>query len=362
MEGVDGEWSELTSNSYAQYQGLEDGEYTFLVKAFNVDGLSSKEPFKVSFTIDKPLWKKWWFILLCVVVILYGLYLFIKIRERNHRRLEEILKRTLDERTKEVVDQKELIEQKNKDITDSINYAKRIQEAILPQPDVLKSIFPDSFILYMPRDIVSGDFYVFHQTEDKFTVICADATGHGVPGAFMSLISSTILKDILQKKEIWSPSQILYELDNELQVAISSLTSDGLDVAICQYHYRTKKLVFSSAMRPIILHQGNEWKYIRGSRYSIGASLHFQNKKFIEHEFDIKQNDSIYLFSDGFPDQFGGGKGKKLKISELKKWLDTVRELPMKEQQTQLKRMFHEWKGNYSQIDDVLVIGIKFNV
>lgn len=362
LEGYEEEWSELTSNPYALYQKLEDGEYTFLVKAYNADGLCSKDPFKVSFIIEKPIWKKWWFIVLCCIVISYGFYLFIKIRERNHRKLEEILKSKLDERTKEVVEQKELIEQKNKDITDSINYAKRIQEAILPQSTVLKSTFPDSFIFYLPRDIVSGDFYVFHQTEDTFILICADATGHGVPGAFMSLISSTILKDILQKKEILSPSQILYELDKELQVAISSLTSDGLDVAICQFDLKTHKLIFSSAMRPLILNRKNRTEYIRGSRYSIGASLHLVNKKFEEHEFDLQNGDCVYLFSDGFPDQFGGTAGKKLKISELKKWLEIVNPLSMKEQNIELQKMFKQWKGSYSQIDDVLVIGIKYKL
>jgi ligand-binding sensor domain-containing protein/serine phosphatase RsbU (regulator of sigma subunit) len=358
LEGYEKEWSELTSNPYALYQKLEDGEYTFLVKAYNADGLCSKEPYKVSFTIEKPIWKKWWFIVLCCIVVIYSFYLFIKIRERNHRRLEEILKNKLDERTKEVIEQKELIEQKNKDITDSINYAKRIQEAILPQPHVLQSVFSDSFIFYLPRDIVSGDFYVFHQTEDKFILICADATGHGVPGAFMSLISSTILKDILQN-QILSPSQILYKLDAELQIAISSLTSDGLDVSICQFDLKSHKLTFSSAMRPLILYRKNGTEYIRGSRFSIGASHHLIDKHFDEHEFELKEGDCIYLFSDGFPDQFGGTKGKKLKISELRKWLDIVNPLSMNEQNTELQKMFLHWKGSYSQIDDVLIIGIK---
>ncbi len=363
LEGVENEWSETTSNAFASYSALLDGNYTFLIEAYNADGIKSKEPYRLEFSINAPIWKKWWFILLCVIIFTYSFYLFIKIRERNHRKREEILQRTLDIRTREVVEQKELIEQKNKDITDSINYAKRIQEAILPSPSKLQAVFPDSFVFYMPRDIVSGDFYVFHQTLDKFVLICADATGHGVPGAFMSLISSTILKDIIQKKNVFSPSQVLYELDKELQLALQSEgnthTSDGLDVAICVFDLKTRNLNFASAMRPVVLYKKNTVEYIRGSKFSIGASKHIIKKEFTEHVFTLEKGDCIYLFSDGFPDQFGGANGKKLKINEMRKWLDEIHFLPMDKQSTVLKQKFNSWKGNYPQIDDVLLIGIK---
>jgi ligand-binding sensor domain-containing protein/serine phosphatase RsbU (regulator of sigma subunit) len=363
LEGFDSDWSELTSINSITYSRLLDGNYTFLIEAYNADGVKSYAPFRLEFSINPPIWKKWWFILLCVIIFVYSFYLFIKIRERNHRKREEILQRTLDIRTREVVEQKELIEQKNKDITDSINYAKRIQEAILPAPAKLKAVFPDSFVFYMPRDIVSGDFYVFHQTCDKFVLICADATGHGVPGAFMSLISSTILKDIIQKKNLFSPSQILYELDKELQLALQSegntYTSDGLDVAICVFDMKVNSLCFASAMRPVLLYKKDTVEYIRGSKFSIGASKHFINKEFTEHLLRFEKGDSLYLFSDGFPDQFGGKNGKKLKIIEMKKWFDEIHTLPMNEQNTLLKQKFTAWKGNYPQIDDVLVIGIK---
>jgi serine phosphatase RsbU (regulator of sigma subunit) len=179
----------------------------------------------------------------------------------------------------------------------------------------------------------------------------------------MSLISSTILKDIIQKKNLFSPSQILYELDKELQLALQSegntYTSDGLDVAICVFDMKVNSLCFASAMRPVLLYKKDTVEYIRGSKFSIGASKHFINKEFTEHLLRFEKGDSLYLFSDGFPDQFGGKNGKKLKIIEMKKWFDEIHTLPMNEQNTLLKQKFTAWKGNYPQIDDVLVIGIK---
>jgi ligand-binding sensor domain-containing protein/serine phosphatase RsbU (regulator of sigma subunit) len=364
LEGFDLEWSDPTLNTSAIFFPLEEGNYTLLIKAFNAHGISNNEPYKLSILIESPWWKKWWAILLFVLIFIYGFYLFIKIRERNHRRTEEILQRTLDERTSEVVSQKELIEQKNKDITDSINYAKRIQEAILPSPSKLHSVFPDSFVYYLPRDIVSGDFYVFYQTKEKFVLICADATGHGVPGAFMSLICSTILKDILQKKHVFSPSQILHELDKELQTSLQSeenhQATDGLDVSVCEFNFETNEMTFASAMRPLLLFRNNTLEYIRGSKFSIGASRHFVEKEFTEHSFNLNSGDCIYLFSDGFPDQFGGAHSKKLKISGLQKWINSIHNLPMKEQNLKLQELFNNWKISQPQIDDVLVIGIKY--
>ncbi len=231
-------------------------------------------------------------------------------------------------------------------------------------PSKLLSVFPDAFVYYLPRDIVSGDFYVFYQTKEIFLVICADATGHGVPGAFMSLISSTILRDILQKKNISSPSQVLYELDKELQTSLQSEdnyeTMDGLDISVCEFNLTTNVMTFASAMRPILIHRNNILEYVRGSKFSIGASRHFVKKEFTEHRFNLNSGDCIYLFTDGFPDQFGGEKSKKLKISGLQKWINSIHHLPMKEQNLKLQELFNNWKIAQPQIDDVLIIGIKY--
>jgi serine phosphatase RsbU (regulator of sigma subunit) len=364
LEGYDQDWSEPTHSSFAMYPRIEDGSYTFLLQAYNGDGIGSGEPVKIRIEIAAPIWKRWWFILLMVLIAVYGFYLFIKVRERNHRIMEELLKRKLDERTREVIAQKELIELKNKDITDSITYAKRIQEAILPSLNKLRASFPDSFVLYKPRDIVSGDFYYFHQTGRKMYVICADATGHGVPGAFMSLISSTIIKDILAKTGLTGPGDLLYRLDAEIMQVLNQpesevQTSDGLDISVCEFDLDTNVLKFSSAMRPVIVIRAGESLYIRGSKYSIGGSRYHTVKDFTEEVIELSKGDSVYLFSDGYPDQFGGNRGKKLKIAGVKEIISEIYRRPMTEQGTELQRRLEDWQGDYQQIDDVLFIGIK---
>jgi serine phosphatase RsbU (regulator of sigma subunit) len=348
------------------YPKVEDGDYVFMVKARNSDGVESESPVTIRISISPPIWKRWWFILLSALIVLYVFYLFVKIRERNHRKMEETLKRMLDERTREVVAQKEEIERKNKDITDSINYAQRIQEAILPVKESLTAVFPDSFIYYAPRDIVSGDFYLVHSSGNKVIIVCADATGHGVPGAFVSMISVTIIKDILNRGQFNGPAEILYNLDHEIcqifnQADQKTRTTDGLDISVCEIDTESGLLTFSSAMRPILMISNESFVYVRGSKHSIGMSRHSDHKVFDEHKIQLTAGDLIYLFSDGFPDQFGGDKGKKLKISGLKDLVWSLRKSPMHEQDHLIREMFQTWKGEKAQVDDVLMIGLRYD-
>ncbi len=361
LEGYDAGWSEKTSNRTVQYPRLEEGIYTFKVLAYNYDNVVSKNPCTITIKILPPFYKRWWFILLSVIVIVYIFYLILKIRERNHLRMEKILKERLDQRTREVVLQKELIEHKNKDITDSIQYAKRIQESILPSQRILHSNFPNSFILYMPRDIVSGDFYMFNEQNKQFMFICADATGHGVPGAFMSLISSTILKDIMQLNQIILPSHLLHQLDREISTIFNqenSETQDGLDLAVCLFDKNTYKLTYAAAMRPIIIFHNKTWTYYKGSRYSIGFSKYRVEKIFTDIEIPLAPGDRFYLFTDGLPDQFGVDE-HKLKVSGLIHWLTEMQDLPMLQQNIELQKRFLSWKGDSAQIDDILLIGVE---
>ncbi len=361
LEGYDAGWSEPTTNRSALYPRLDEGIYTFKVIAYNYDKVVSPKPYTIIIRILPPFYKRWWFILFSIAVVAYLFYIIIKVRERNLRRMEKILKEKLDQRTKEVVKQKELIERKNKDITDSIQYAKRIQEAILPSLRILYDNFPQSFVYYQPRDIVSGDFYMIHQTENKFVFICADATGHGVPGAFMSLISSTILKDILHTQISISPSQLLYKLDKEISGIFnqeSSETQDGLDLSVCVYDKETHILTYSAAMRPLLIFSDNKWTYYKGNRHSIGFSKYDLKKSFSDIEIQLKTGDRFYLFTDGFPDQFGG-EGHKLKVSGLIHWLQEIQQLSMIQQNVKLQKKLVQWKVNQPQIDDILIIGIE---
>ncbi len=361
LEGYDANWSETTTNRSVLYPRLEEGTYTFKLMAYNYDGIASKNPYVIKIKIWPPFYKRWWFIITAIAFVIYVFYLIVKIRERNLKRMEKILKEKLDQRTKEVVRQKELIERKNKDITDSIQYAKRIQEAILPSTSMLQNHFPNSFVLYMPRDIVSGDFYMFQPIEDKFIVICADATGHGVPGAFMSLISSTILKDILHAIPIQKPSELLYKLDYEISQIFNrenSETQDGLDLSVCIYSPSEYKLTFSAAMRPLIVYHNQQLIYYKGSRYSIGISKYQIKKEFTDNEIYLQPGDRFYMFTDGLPDQFSS-ENKKLKVSGLIHWIEELQKYKMTEQLTELNKKLIIWKGDQSQIDDILLIGIE---
>ncbi|MGZ6520157.1 MAG: two-component regulator propeller domain-containing protein, partial [Bacteroidia bacterium] len=225
LEGYDVDWSDKTNNTFAQYGKLNEGEYTFLLRAFNSDGVCNQSPFSIKIVIQPPFWKRIWFIILCAIIIIYSLYAWLKIRERNHRKFEMQLQKALNEKTREVISQKEEIEKKNKDITDSIRYAKRIQDAILPDLESFRKIVPESFIFFQPRDIVSGDFYWFKKYDDLLILVCADATGHGVPGAFMSMIGSTLLKDIVSRKGIDSPAFSLAILEEEIKMLLKQ--NDG---------------------------------------------------------------------------------------------------------------------------------------
>lgn len=361
LEGYDDGWSEHTKMRSVVYPRLDEGRYTFKVIAYNNDKVASTKPYTIAIRVLPPFYKRWWFILSSIIAVIYLFYIIIKIRERNHIRMEKILKEKLDLRTKEVIKQKELIERKNKDITDSIQYAKRIQEAILPSLRILHENFPQSFVFYQPRDIVSGDFYMFHQTNNKFIVICADATGHGVPGAFMSLISSTILKDILHVQTNIVPSQLLYSLDKEISGIFNqenSQTQDGLDLAICVYDKENHRLTYSAAMRPLIIFSDNKWSYYKGDRHSIGFSKYDLNKTFSDLEIQLKTGDRFYLFTDGFPDQFSN-KGHKLKVRGLIYWLEEIQQLTMIQQNVELRKKLIQWKADQPQIDDILIIGIE---
>jgi ligand-binding sensor domain-containing protein/serine phosphatase RsbU (regulator of sigma subunit) len=364
LEGYENEWSNYSGSHIQDYNKLSSGEYTFKVKCYNSDGYGGTQILEYKIFIDKPFWLKWWFMLLSgAVFVLLVRYLILR-RERNLREAQERLKIALDERTKEVVDQKELLEEKNKDIMDSILYARNIQNALLPSNDALNQYFMDSLVYYKPRDIVSGDFYWVEQFDETIVVSCADCTGHGVPGAFMSLIGSTLLKEVSNKKSVQCSRDVLLHLDNELnrmlRKQVDVAIQDGMDIAVFDYNLKTRVIKIASANRPVLFYHKNEWHELRGDRQSIGGSFEGKSKTFNQYEFAVEPGDMIYLFSDGITDQFGGLKNKKLKRSGLLGWLKDVTHLSMREQRDILKSNFHQWKGDREQLDDIILIGIRF--
>ena len=253
--------------------------------------------------------------------------------------------------------------QHNKDMLDSIQYASRIQEAILPDIQKIKSAFKDAFVLYQPKDVVSGDYYFFYQRGNKAFVAAVDCTGHGVPGALMSFIANGALKEVIIKKGVEDPAEILYALDEELFLALNKskdgvVSIDGMDVAIGVFDFVEQTFSYAGAFRPVLVVRDNELIELDASRYPIGFYADV-TKVFTTHTIDIKQNDAFYFFTDGYCDQFGGEKMKKFNRKRFKELLLSAQDMEMSEQEAYLQYVLKNWRQDESQTDDILVMGIK---
>jgi len=287
-------------------------------------------------------------------------------KEQLHQRLEKYsrdLEKTIEERTNEITVQKEIIEAKNQSITESINYAKRIQDAALPRVEEIKESIPDSFIYFKPRDIVSGDFYWFVKEENKIIVTAADCTGHGVPGAFMSLIGNDLLNEIVTARGVIESDKILNELHDSVRKALrqeENRSRDGMDLALCVIDTETKTLQFSGAKNPLVYFKNGEMTVIKGDKYPIGGVQFQVDRHYTRHEVDLSEPIMVYLFSDGYQDQFGGEKSEKFMSKNFKLLLQEIHEKPVEEQKLILDEKFKAWKGNRSQIDDILVMRMRF--
>ncbi len=258
--------------------------------------------------------------------------------------------------------QKKLVEEKNKDITDSINYAKRIQEALLPQKELKYKLFPDAFVLFQPRDIVSGDFYWFAERNGKKIIAAVDCTGHGVPGAFMSMIGNAFLNEIVNEKGITEPGIILSELRHLVINALKQSGAegeqrDGMDISILSFS-ESNEVQWAGANNRLLLIRNGECKEYTPDKRPIGF---FRGKglPFKNHKIEIQKNDSLYIFTDGYADQFGGPNGKKLKYKYFLETILTIQNRSMANQEEILLKKINDWKGDLEQVDDILVIGIR---
>jgi len=286
-------------------------------------------------------------------------------KARAHIKLKHInenLEHLVHERTKEVVMQKDIIEEKNNDILDSIRYAKRIQDALLPAKNHMEKHVKDYFVLFKPKDIVSGDFYWVNQKENKLFFAAIDCTGHGVPGAFVSIVAHTGLQRALILFSLRTPSEILDKLNENVTDMFSHDNTstdikDGMDISLCALDRDAMKLEFAGANNPMYLIRNGKLTEIKGDKQPIGQYL--SRKDFTNHKIDVEKGDVIYLFTDGYADQFGGPKGKKFKYKQFEEMLLANYNLPMAEQSKILERKFHDWKKNLGQVDDVCVIGVR---
>jgi serine phosphatase RsbU (regulator of sigma subunit)/HAMP domain-containing protein len=293
----------------------------------------------------------------------------IKMRDdlaKNERELEQ----KVIERTEEVVRQKEEIVAKNgelevlyKQVTDSIHYAKRIQEAILPPASFISNVLPNSFVLYKPKDIVSGDFYWVEKKNNLVYFSAVDCTGHGVPGAFMSLVGHNILKDIINNTDIVKPSEIMDRLRegvvNTLHVDKAGReTKDGMDMTLCCIDYAKMELQYAAAFNPLYIVRDGELLEYKANKFPIGVFIG-EKQNFTNNTLKVQKNDQIFIFSDGYADQFGGPRGKKFMVGNFRKLLNEIAMLDPNEQRNQLEKILTDWRGEQEQVDDVLVIGVK---
>lgn len=264
----------------------------------------------------------------------------------------------------QIEEQRAILEQKNEEITDSINYAKRIQSALMAPAVLMQKNLPDHFVLYKPKDIVSGDFYFAAEGEDgDFWLCVGDCTGHGVPGAFMSLLNISILRESIVDQKIKRPDEVLNRQRDAIVTALNpdgALESgkDGMDCALLCFNRETNKLYFSLANNPLLIVRNNELIEFKPDKQPVGLHENVTSP-FTLREWKLEKNDIVYAFTDGFADQFGGERGKKFKYARLKESLVENSALTMTQQSEGLNSTFNTWKGELEQVDDVLVIGIR---
>jgi serine phosphatase RsbU (regulator of sigma subunit) len=287
-----------------------------------------------------------------------------ELEQKVEERTRELKKTNEDLKDKNYIveQQKELLEIRNKEIKDSIEYARRIQTASFPPRNLLEKVSSDFFILYRPRDIVSGDFYWFGEVDEKVIVITADCTGHGVPGAFMSMYGIAFLNEIINKEKIFMPNEIMNSLREKISSSLNRgdnefETMDGMDMSVITFDLSASRYYFSGANNPLYLIRQGELQVV--SADNMPVAYYQKMEPFKVSYFEAKKGDCLYIFSDGLIDQFGGELGKKYLSKRLKDVLLSISHLNMAEQHHHIDEAFSEWKGEYFQVDDVLMVGIR---
>jgi len=364
MKGLSDEWVELGNQSFQTFSKLAAGDYILTVKAANNDLIWNDNGVSLKIKVhSSPLFSVWAYIsyVLFGVLVVYNI---IRVRTKKLKSANQTLM-AKQMAALEIARQKEELTIKNKSITDSINYAKRIQEAMMPSSFLFRKLLPQSFILYKPKDIVSGDFYWIAEKNNKIFIAAVDCTGHGVPGAFMSIIGFDLLRNITKDQGVEDPAQILNQLNSGVSETFSKNLNeqevkDGMDVSLCVIDKNLKQIEYAGAMNPLYIVRDNKIITIKGNRFSVGTiSASTTEQKFESHVFQYREDDMVYLFSDGYPDQFGGPIGKKFKFRRFRHLILTINKLSMSKQEKFLDENIENWRGELEQVDDILIIGIR---
>jgi serine phosphatase RsbU (regulator of sigma subunit) len=364
-----GEFNENTSGEVT-FSNLDPGTYRFEVKA-SLDGEEWSEPALLQFTIHPPFYATWWFRILVLVLLIGGIWAFVKNRTRTLRLRQMVLEETVRERTMEITLKNELLQEKNKEIMDSMLYARRIQNALFASDELLKEHLGEHFVLYKPREVVSGDFFWAtkisnEKQEDRFVLCVADCTGHGVPGAFMSLLNIAFLNESVNERKLHSPEkifgQVRKDLAHTLRMEGNEESRDGMDAVLCSFDLNMQRMDFSCANNPLVIVRNGVLLEFPADKMPVG--YHFGKKSdFTLQSAELLPGDMIYLFSDGYADQFGGPvgdkAGKKFKYANLKKLFREFASLPAEVQHKKFLDTIENWKGDLEQIDDILMVGIR---
>ena len=369
MRNFETEWNEVADRRFVSYTNLNAGSYFFEVKAANSDGVWSNKIKTIKITIIPPVWERWWFRILGILLVLFLIFLFIKLREKNLNQQKEVLEKTVVERTIQIEKEREIVEEHKErleiihySLSASIDYAEKIQSAILPAEKLLEDNLSDHFMLYKPRDVVSGDFYWWAEVDDLIVIAVADCTGHGVPGAFMSMLGLTFLREIVTKENITQPNLVLNRLRQEVIHALKQKGTllepkDGMDMSLITINKKTKQLQYAGAFNPIYIIRDNELIEIKADKMPV--AIYMKMNDFSLHEMQLQANDSLYLFSDGYYDQFGGKYKRKFMAREFKTLLKGCQHKSMPQQKELLNNTLKEWMGTIQQIDDIVVLGLK---
>ncbi len=386
LEGNDLKWNFANRSQNLTYSQLTPGTYTFKVEvSLDSKNWYNSDDSQFRFSISAPFWQRWWFILAIIVIFITGVLLYIKLRlsflekakkeleEEVHKRTEEIMNKNEElESQKEEIEtqrdhaeeQRDKIEVQKEEIQASIRYAYRIQTATLPPKNQLDSVLKNYFILNKPRDIVSGDFFWVAKNGNKIFFAVGDCTGHGVPGAFMSMLGLSALNDIVKSLNSCKASIILNLLRDRILESLHQfgerelISNDGMDISLCILNTETNQLQFAAAHNPLYLIRNSELIVINADKVDIG-SFSIEKQEFTNQEIQCEVNDQLYLFSDGFADQFGGPLGKKYKYQKFKEFLVSIHSESMQKQKWLLDQEIEEWKGSYPQVDDILLMGVR---
>jgi serine phosphatase RsbU (regulator of sigma subunit) len=294
--------------------------------------------------------------IIAAVIYLAVLQFWVLVRTRKHLR-------EMQSAYSEIEIQRSELQVRNKDLTDSLNYARRIQAALLPAEHHIRRIFPDYFIYYRPKHIVSGDFYWFSERDDKYFIAAADCTGHGVPGALMSMIGLELIHKIINDMKVDDSDQVLLTMNRELESAFykeesgKPIIKDGIEMSICIIDKKTRLMEFSGAFLPVYIVRDDKLIEIKGDKKNVVQS--FAMVSFNRSTFTLQDGDLLYLFSDGYADQFGGPDNKKFMYRRLRHILLTISKYPLPDQQRILDETIDSWMEGHDQIDDMMILGVK---